>query len=516
MLNATPDACRFYPHRWPDPDAYRSRAYELGARADDTGWTDAVTAYGEAAEARLARLREEGGFVVTTGQQPGLFTGPLYALHKALTAVRLAERLEALVDRPVAPLFWVASEDHDWAETNHAWIIDVENDLRRIELPELEEAGTAPLHRIPIAAAVDDALDQLASTLPDSPVAAEALALFREAYAGDGVTLASGFQAAMERLLEPWGVLFTQAHAPALKARSADLLERSVVEAEVLEGLLQERAGQLEAAGFPVQVAIMEGGVNLFLEGPGGRERLYRDGDRYRLRHSETTLSRDEVLARIRDEPGTVSPNVLLRPAVEAHVFPTLSYVAGPGELSYFAQLQPLFDHLEVGMPVIHPRMGATVVERKVGKVLEKFDLDQDSLFQPFHELAGQLARDEVPDDVRRALGQIRGGLGKGTSELVNAAREVDPTLKGPIQHARSVAMDAFADAEKKIMQAVKRENETALQQLEKAQVHIAPDGKPQERVLTPAYYLARYGMDWIRAVGEAMTVSLPPESGEA
>lgn len=514
VLEGDPRACSFYPRSWQDPEAYRSRAAELADRLGDTGWTEAVTARGEKARERLEAIRKGEGFVVTTGQQPGLFTGPLYSLYKALTAVRLAEALEKVVDRPVAPLFWVASEDHDWAESNHAHIVGVDNDLHRLEVPDREGAGSLPLHRIPVGDAVPGLLEQLRGLLPETPVAEEALTLFQEAYGQDGVTLASGFQGALERMLEPFGVLFVQAHDPVLKARARPLLERSVTQAQALEGILAERARKLEGEDFPVQVPIMEEGVNLFLEGPGGRERLYRDGDGFRLRHSGEHLSREEVLARIADAPETVSPNVLLRPVVEAHVFPTLSYVAGPGELSYFAQLHPLFQALEVGMPVIHPRFGATVVERKIGKVLDKFDLPREALFRPFHELAGEIARDEVPEDVRRTLGEIRGALGKGTGALVQAAREVDPTLKGPIQHARSVAMDAFDDAEKKILQAVKRENETALKQLEKAVLHIAPEGKPQERVLTPAYYLARYGADWVRSVADGMTVALPPDSG--
>jgi bacillithiol biosynthesis cysteine-adding enzyme BshC len=468
---------------------------------------------GDVARARLDRIREGGGFVVTTGQQPGLFASPLYSLYKALTAVKLAERLEAELGRPVAPLFWVASEDHDWDETNHTWVVDVENELHRIELPPVEGSGSAPLYRVPVDGVAGAALDQLEALLPDTPVAADAVALFREAYGGEGVTLASGFQAAMERLLEPFGVLFTQAHDPVLKELSVPVLEGAVTRSRELEARLVARSGELEAAGYGPQVSIMPDGVNLFLEGPAGRERLYRDESGYHLRHSELKLSHDEVLARIRSGEGTASPNVLLRPVAEAHVFPTLSYVAGPGELSYFAQMGPVFQELGVGMPVIHPRLGVTVVERKIRKVLDKFHVAEERLFQPFHELAGEIARDDVPEDVRRALGQIRGALGKGAGELTSAARAVDPTLKGPIQHARGVAMEAFAEAEKKILQAVKRENETALQQLEKAQLHIAPEGKPQERIFGPVYYLSRYGREWVQAVADAMDVSLPGDS---
>jgi len=515
VLAGQTEALSFFPRDWRDPASYRARAEAiLAAGGGADGWTEAVRAHGEVARKRLEAVREADGFVVTGGQQPGFLGGPLYSLYKALTAVRLAESLEAMVDRPVAPLFWVASEDHDWEESAHAWLIGVDNELHRLDVPEQEASGSLPLHRIPIGGAIPALLERAEELLPDTDVAHEAMALFREAYGSEGTTLASGFQAVMERLLEPYGVLFVQAHDPVLKDRSAHLLAASVTESQKLEAVLSQRAEALEAGGFPVQVHILPDGVNLFVEGPAGRERLYRDGHGFHLRHSEMPLTRDEVLARIRNEPDTVSPNVLLRPVVEAGVFPTLAYVAGPGEMSYFAQLGPMFETLGVDMPVIFPRFGATLLERKVGKVLDKFDVDKEMLHQPIHELAGQMARDEVPEDIRRALGQIRGDLARGASELTKASRELDPTLKGPIHHARSVAMDAFSDAEKKILQAVKRENQTTLEQLEKAQLHLFPDGKPQERMVGPMYYLARYGREWIDELAGAMEISLPPDDG--
>ena len=512
VLAGEPTALSFYPSDWRDLESYRARAATLDAERRDLGWTGAVRAHGRLAQERLEAVKEGRGFVVTTGQQPGLFTGPLYGLYKALTAVRLAEVLESRLGRPVAPLFWVASEDHDWAETDHSYVVGVDNELHRLEVPAPEGAGSLPLHRLPVSDATPALLDRLAELLPDTDIAHEAVALFREAYRPRGVTLASGFEAALARILEPYGVLFVQAHEPTLKARARRVLEAAVLEGAGLEAALSDRADALEAAGFPVQVPILPDGENVFVEGPAGRERLYRDGDGFHLRHSELPLTRDEVLRRIREEPDTVSPNVLLRQVVEAAVFPTLTYVAGTAEMSYFAQLQPLFEALRVGLPVIPPRFGATVVERKIRKVQDKFQIPQAELQQPLHELAGRMARDELPEGIRRALGEIRGALGRGAADLAKASGELDPTLKGPIQHARSVAMDAFSDAEKKILQAVKRENETMLQQLEKARLHLFPEGKPQERIMGPAYYLARYGRAWVDELLAGMEIALPPQ----
>jgi bacillithiol biosynthesis cysteine-adding enzyme BshC len=277
---------------------------------------------------------------------------------------------------------------------------------------------------------------------------------------------------------------------------------------------LAGRADALEGAGYGVQVPILEGGVNLFLEGPSGRERVYRDGEHFRLRHSDAHVTAADIDERTSEDPSVLSPNVLLRPVVESHVFPTVAYVAGPGELAYFAQLQPLFEAHGVAMPVVVPRLGATAVETKVGKVLDKYGLDVAALDRPFHDLAGDFARDEVPDGVRRALGALRGAVARGTEELAEAASQVDPTLKGPVQHVRSVAFDAVGEAEKKIVQAVKRESEIALRQIEKARLHLFPDGKPQERVLNPFYYVARYGDDFVTGVSDAFAAALPDLGG--
>ncbi len=506
-VEGDPEALRFFAHDWRDPAGYEARAAALAP--GDIGWLDAVRAHGEVAERRRDELAEKGGYVVTTGQQPGLFGGPLYTLYKALTAVRLAADLEERFDVPVVPLFWVASEDHDWDEAHHTWVVGVDNDLHRVEVAEVDGAGQEALWRVPIGSGGMDAVSRLRELLPPTEFADPLLELLEEAY-HTGATLPEGFEACMASLLEPFGVLFVSAHDPELKARSRDILRAAVDNAAAHESALRRRAEELEAAGYPVQVPILEGGVDIFLDGPAGRERVYRDDDGFHLRHSGTKLSTEELRGIIEDEPERVSPNVALRPVVESAVFPTLAYVAGPGELTYWAELEPLFDALDVVMPVVHPRLGATIVESKIQKVLDKFDVTKQRLEMPSHELASDLARDEIPEAATAALGRIRGAIGQGSAELTQAVRDLDPTLKGPIGHARGAAFEAFAEAEKKIMQAVKREQEIVLRQIEKARLHLHPDGKPQERVMNASYYLARFGASFVQDVYDAMPAALP------
>jgi uncharacterized protein YllA (UPF0747 family) len=215
------------------------------------------------------------------------------------------------------------------------------------------------------------------------------------------------------------------------------------------------------------------------------------------------------VRERAEADPLTLSPNVLLRPVVESTIFPVISYVAGPGETAYYAQIKRLFEAHGLMMPVIYPRHAVTVVEGKVRKRLDKFDLDLEGLQRPLHEIVSDIAREEMPQDVRRALGELKGAVAKGSADLLRAATSIDPTLKGPVTNARNNALSAFQAAERKIMQSVKRENEVATSQLAVAQRHLFPDGQPQERILAPLYYLVRYGDDFVASLAEGFTVDL-------
>ena len=509
-LRGDPGVAPYFNGSWLDAEAYRGMLEGIDRRFDTAARRRALEALetpGGVEQERLDRWVEESGLVVTTGQQPGLMGGPLYSLYKGLTTVRLAECLEALLDRPVLPVFWVASEDHDWEESDHTYLIDGSNRLTRLQVPDPGH-GNRAIHRVPLGSEVEDLATQVDQLLPDTEFSGTYLNLIRDAYT-PGVTLADGFRTVLSALLEPLGMLFTNASNSALKAASTETLLAELAQAEAHEQVLREDAEKLESAGYSLQVPILEGGVNLFLEGPEGRERLYRHPDGFELHRSGETVTADGIRSRVEEDPLVLSPNVLLRPLVESTVFPVVSYVAGPGELAYHGQIRRLYEAHGLRMPVIFPRHAVTVVESKIRKVIDKFDLEPDDLRRPHHETASKIAREEVPEDVRRALGQLRGSIGEGSTRLLDAAQKIDSTLKGPVTHARNAALAAVQDLERKIVQSVKRENEVALGQLEKSHLHLFPEGKPQERVLNSMYYLARYGNPFIEALVHGFKVDL-------
>ncbi len=409
------------------------------------------------------------------------------------------------------PVFWVASEDHDWEEADHTYLIDTANELVRLQVRDPGHAHRA-LHRIPLHEEMADVIEQAVQNLPATDFSAPYVELLREAYK-PGATLADGFAEVLSSLLAPLGMCFADAASPAIKELSRPVLLEELDQAEAHEALLREDAEKLEKAGYTAQVPILAGGVNLFLESPEGRERIYRNGKDFELRRSKESVSAEVVRERVEADPLALSPNVLLRPVVESTIFPVISYVAGPGEAAYYAQLKRLFEAHGLMMPVIYPRHAVTVVETKVRKRLDKFGLDLERLKRPLHEIMSDIARDEVPEGVRQALGQLKGSVARGSADLLKAATSIDPTLKGPVTNARNSALAAFQAAERKIIQSVKRENEVAASQVEVAQRHLFPDGQPQERMLAPLYYLVRYGSDFVTALAEGFVVDLADET---
>jgi len=488
------------------PDAFARRAEDVERRFPDREAVLRELLRPASAEAReaLDRVAEGGGYVVTTGHQAGLFGGPLMGVYKLLSAVRLARDLEDALDAPVAPVFWVASDDHDWDEARRTWLLDSANDLVEVALPADGPGDpTPPMSRRALGAAVDDALAELERALPETDFSAPLLAAVRDAYT-PAATAAAAFEELLAGLAGSFGVLFVDPAAPALR-RAAERVLRAEVDASAHhEELLRERTRELEGAGYHAQIPVLEGGTNLHIEGPAGRERVFREGTGFRLRASGATLDAEAVRAAAA-ESGTLTAGVGLRPVLESAILPTLAYVGGPAEVAYFAQIEPLFAAHGVAPPVVVPRYSVTLVEAKVRKVLDRFGLEPGDFDRPAHEIGARVLREELPEDVSGALEALRGALGGGYARLTAAAREIDPTLAGAIASARNSALKDTKDLEKRISQHADDRREIGLQQLRKAEVNLFPRGRAQERVLNPLQYLARYGPALLRDILEAM-----------
>ena len=492
-----------------DAAAYRRKAAEVDTRFSAEQRTllgDVLRPTSAAAAARIDQLAAGNALCVTTGQQAGLFTGPLFTIYKILSAIRLAEALEGALQRPVLPIFWVASDDHDWAEIDHAHLVNPANELVRVNLPH-EDARALPAGERVLGPGVEAALAALEAALPFTG-APSAMALARSAYTPDR-TASGAFTEMIATLFADFDLAIVDPRDARLKRAAAPLLQAELTHAAGHEERLGAQTARLVADGYHAQVAVLPGEANVFMEQDGARERLVRSGDDWMLKGSAKDFSHAGLGSLLEREPQRFSPNVFLRPVVESALLPTVAYVGGPAELSYFAQIGCLFRAHNVGMPVFFPRFSVTLVEAKIGKVLDKFGLDVGDFRRPAHELESQIARDEIPTDVRGALQDTRKRWTDSFAALEQAAAAIDPTLKGPISGARNAGFAQLGELEKKIAQAVKRQNATTLEQVEKAAVNLHPDGAPQERVLNVLQYYSRYGEELLPAIAECMQVEL-------
>ena len=414
------------------------------------------------------RLAAGEVLAVTTGQQPGLFTGPLYTVHKAITAIVVARRLEAERHVPVVPVFWVAGDDHDFAEGNHAWVLGRDGEPVRIVLRERPHEGPQlPLFREPCDAAA--ALAALLAALPDSEFKPEVLTWLEQAYRPD-TNLADAAAHALNALLASRGLAVFRAHDRAAK-RAATAWLLGGVDETLDDGL------------SPVLV-----------EGSLGRDRLKRDGAEYVTRRSGERFTRAQLEQIARETPERLSPNVLLRPVIEAALFPTVAYFGGPGEMEYLPESKPLFTKLGVTPQVPMRRWSGLIIESRVEKVLQKHGLKPEDFNEPAGALESRLARADMPEDLAAALDALRDDVAARFQRISGEVQHIDPTLERTVESARNAALAGTNEIEKKLVASLKRAQGTVAAQLARARAALAPNSKPQERVLTAASFIARYG----------------------
>lgn len=497
--------------------SYRQVCERVRAASGDERWKklgSAFTDLPDHTQSRLEELVEGRGFFVSTGHQAGLFGGPLMAVYKAITAARLARDLKEQLGVPVMPLFSVASEDHDWDEVNHTYAVDLDNHLVRIELKRSSNSTESradkdpPIARIKLDRAIENALADLRKALPDSEHSAEVIERLTAAYApGNG--FADAFERVFMDILAKFSFLVVQMSHPHIKRSTRDLLWQDWSKREESARLLRTRVEQLDSEGFAAQVQIAEHATNLFVEGKLGRDRVTWEDEKPSLRRSGERLSWQQLREMIERTPEIVSPGVLLRPIAEAKAFPVIAHVVGPAELAYTAQNQVLYQLHGIPAPVAVPRASLRLVEPKVRKVLNKYELNPESLSGDSTQTIAKILETRTPAALKRSLNELRATLEAAVESVANAALEYDSGAESAIGSGKRAIETGIESLEKKLKARVKEKNDVMRQHLEKAAVNLYPAGQPQERILNVHPFLARYGPELLDRVYEACAVTL-------
>ena len=445
----------------------------------------------------LDRLRK-GAAAVVTGQQVGLFGGPMFAIYKALTAVKLAEEATAAGVESV-PVFWLATYDHDLAEVNHVALPGADGVLQTLTTPSHDVAG-APVSAVRLGDEIVPVVEEAARLLGDS----EAAQFLRETYS-PGETLGTAFARLYARIFAEWGVIVLDASDGELHRVAEPIYRAAVERADELDRALLARGEALEAAGYHQQVKVTSSSVLVFTLHNGARTAIHRRGNGATAEFVIGTesaaekISQAELLQRIEAAPEHFSPNVLLRPIVQDYLLPTLAYTGGAAEAAYFAQAGAVYEVLVGRVTPIIPRFSATIVEPKMQRLLERHGIGVPDVFNGPEALRQQLAARSLPEDLQAAFDAAKKSLDANFSSIKEKLTRLDRTLVDAADTAGSKMQYQFERLYTQAARAEAQKGELVSRHAEMLSEALYPDKGLQERGIGAVYFMARYGRELLQ-----------------
>jgi bacillithiol biosynthesis cysteine-adding enzyme BshC len=450
----------------------------------------------------IEMLRRPGTVAIVTGQQAGLFTGPLYTIHKALTVIKLAACLR---DQGVeaVPVFWVASEDHDYEEVNHCRIVDREGHLKRIQYEASGHKVDEPVGRVTLCEGIGQTIDELVAQLAPSEFTPALERDLRESYA-EGAGFAEAFLRLMARLFHEYGVVLLDPLDEELKQVAAPLYAEAIGKSSEIARALVGRSRELVESGYHAQIHVSEDMVPLFIMDEGRRSALTQQDGRFTVKGSDRSFTSEELVELAGRCPSCFSPNVTLRPVVQDYLLPTAAYIGGPAEIAYFAQLRAVYETLGRQDPCVLPRASLTIVEGRHQKTMKKYGLELRDFFDGLHPAVTKVVEHSVDRSAAVAFTETERVLNEQLDKLGEALRQTDATLSDPLKRAREKIIYQLEHLRTRFIHSSAHRDETAYRQVERAFTTLCPDKNLQERELNVYYFLSRYGPALIEELYDA------------
>ena len=455
----------------------------------------------------IALLEGQEALAVVTGQQAGILGGPLYSFYKAAAAVGLAKKLARDLGAPVIPVFWIAAEDHDFREVNHLYLQDREGNPRKVELPP--RYGPHALEHLPLdREGAREFLEEFCGHLPDTEFKEKVLeGIQSRLQESSGLT--QWFGRLMTWLFAESGLVFFNPLMPGIRPLAAPILKAVALKRKEINRVLSLREGEISDLGFPLQVKREKGHLHLFAFLPGGRAALLWKGGRVCTRQGEDLGSLEEVAARIQEEPHKFGPGVLTRPLVQEEFLPALSYIGGPGEVSYFAQILPLFPLFSLKAPVLYPRPSLTLLEPRMADYMKRYGLGEEDLFR-VREAREAYLHSQGLEGLDEAFSGLEGRIREEYRGLKTLLSRVDRGLEPLADKNLGRVLQEVAYLQGKGQQALKEKHKRAVRHFENLENACLPAGRLQERAYNIFPYLVKYGPEFIKELRE----NFPLEGG--
>jgi bacillithiol biosynthesis cysteine-adding enzyme BshC len=463
----------------------------------------ALAAPGSAArQVNLDALAAGGAALVVTGQQVGLFLGPLYAFYKAASAVAVARALERETGVRVVPLFWLQTEDHDFAEIASTTVAGRDGRPVRLALaPEPPELARVSIAHRTLGPEVTALVAALGDVLGAGPAAEEAMALAGACYQ-PGRPLAAAFAGLLATLFAPEGLLVLDPREARVATLAAPLYRRALDGAAEIAEAIRARGAALAAAGFEQQIPPRPDCALLFYhpDGPAGpRFRLQppaTPGGDWTLAGSHARVKQAALARALEEEPLRFSTSALLRPLVQDTLLPTAAYVGGPAELSYFAQLGPVYAALGVPLPLIVPRARFRCLDARARRLLAELGLRADDLAAPRAALLARCAaaRPAGAPDPAALANRVAATIAPTVDEIAGAVAAADPGLERAAARTRATVARALSRLTDRYARHLVERDQVARDRLERLEAALQPGGAPQERVYGWPSLAGRHG----------------------
>jgi bacillithiol biosynthesis cysteine-adding enzyme BshC len=447
----------------------------------------------------IEKLRQNDTFVVVAGQQAGVLTGPLYTIHKAITIIRLAEEQERSLGVHVVPVFWIAGEDHDYDEVNHVYVQTREADVRKMKL-ETQAAGKLSISHMEIPY---EEIHALVEAFFAEQIETEFSTGLKEKllmFADQSRTLTDFFARTFAWLFGEQGLILVDSALPFVRRLEKPMFARVIEQNREVNHAVATQGEKIESLGYHRQVETDADNAQFFLYRNQERVGVIRKADHtFQTRDGSETYTKEELLALLESEPERFSANVVTRPLMQEHLFPTLAFVGGPGEIAYWGLYNEMFTVMDMEMPPLVPRLTFSLFEGAVQRSMRKFEMSVEDVLQKLEEKRAQFLEAQDTFQLEEKFARAREQIKAIYDPLIRDAAEIERGLRQLGEKNAEKVLEQVAYYEKKVQAAFIKQHDAALRQFDRIKGALFPLDKPQERVYNIFGYLNKYGMEWFR-----------------
>jgi bacillithiol biosynthesis cysteine-adding enzyme BshC len=461
----------------------------------------------ENAKKYLEDLENPESVILITGQQLGLFASPLYTIYKIISTIKLAEDLNKQKKKyKYVPVFWLETEDHDFREINHLGLLDKQFQPKQL-IYEGKDRGKVSLRHYQLESSITSFISDVKENLLDTEFTQDLFVNLNDYYKPER-DWTSAVRRFLKGVFNSSGLLFFHPGDSEIKKFSVDFFTQLVLKGEELRESFDKQSEKLISKGYQNQVKNISGQTFIHIEQENNqREHLYKDGDVYFFKDSDKQYNQTDILTKIKDDPTSVSSTVVSRPLLQSWLLPVAAYIAGPGEIAYWAQLSQMFKDSDLVMPALYPRISATIIEPKIAKYLEKYSIDIEELPTKknlFIENYIKLQSENEDDNPFKSLNQLLENEGTKVDSYLKA---LDPTLVEAGIKSIERMKQTLENLENRIIKVKEQKNTQLTNHLQQTHSSFFPQELPQERFQSLVYYLNKFGPEIVDTLYSELSI---------